>query len=476
MTGLRHTVSPVTTVTAPSACSRDHAGEPRIRTRPPDRLVVHGAAVEFRELCRRAVPPETRYLVLDLDRTVHLGRNMGELLGWEVGAYHAYGPEHLARAEPRRAPGRFFLDWSRPLAALRYLLLGVTMWALPGLFYLFSWKIPGRFRWGRRWSFRAFGVDPVARVQQVPQTTLMRHLAGVPADVLRTLAQRVWDRHAPDQVIERQDLEWLRQRCPGLRIVIASASPQPTVEVAAAALGADDVLYSTLERINSSRAKIERLRARYPDLADPATVSVGITDTGYGEDHCWTGHLTRVIDVNSSTPFPPLVPASSPLREVHSAAVLTRRERARRAQGEEGWLDPRRLPRDDRDRAFEAPDLARGLGSLAERVERLTAAIEEREAQLAAARAGVVARAEVLARRIERLVRSFDDAAAGERRAALARLRRELRRSWTLQRELARIERPVSALACAVAGLLADARAALGGTDARRQPVGPRPA
>jgi hypothetical protein len=52
-------------------------GAPRIRA--VEHLVLHREPISFRELCQRAVPEETRYLILDLDRTVHLGRNMGEL-------------------------------------------------------------------------------------------------------------------------------------------------------------------------------------------------------------------------------------------------------------------------------------------------------------------------------------------------------------------------------------------------------------
>src|SRR5512134_3466604 len=106
------------------------------RTRAAERLVIHGEPVDFRELCLRTVPANAKYLVLDLDRTLHLARNMGELLGWEVVAWHAYGAEHLAAAEARRSGGRFFVDWRKPLAALRYLLLGARLWAYPGLFYL----------------------------------------------------------------------------------------------------------------------------------------------------------------------------------------------------------------------------------------------------------------------------------------------------------------------------------------------------
>jgi hypothetical protein len=468
------------------------------RTRPVERLVIHGEPVDFRELCRRAVPSSTRYLVLDLDRTLHLGRNMGELLGWEVGARHAYGAAGLAAAEPRRRPGRFFLDARRPLALLRYLLIGLRMWALPGLFYLLFCKVPERVGLLRRFIFRRFGSEPVAAVQRVPQTALLHHLAALPAAELRLLARRVWDRHAADLVIEREDVAWLRERCPGIRIVIASASPEPSVAVAAEALGLDDVVCSTVEehegwfsapfrpplsllrrapprrlsgpaktRINSSRAKIENLWARHPALADPATLSVGISDTGYGEDHCWLDHFTRVVDVNSSAPFPPFVSAGSPLREVHSAAVLTRAERARRAAGDARHLDARRPLRDRRDREFTAAELAARLAPLAAEVERLARSMEERETDLAPARARLRAGLEAFSGRIEALVAAFNAAAARERRAALAPLRDALRGEGTLRRELTRLERPLAELSCALSGLLAAARGALAGPEPR---------
>ncbi|HET7752511.1 MAG TPA: haloacid dehalogenase-like hydrolase [Anaeromyxobacteraceae bacterium] len=460
--------------------------------RVADRLVIHGEPIDFRTLCLRTVPTNAKYLVLDLDRTVHLARNMGELLGWEVGAWHSYGPEHLAAAEPRRPQGRFFIDWRHPLAALRYLFVGARLWAYPGLFYLLFGKLPGRFAAGRRWTFRRFGSDPVSAVQLVPQTALLHQLAAIPAAELRQLAQRVWDRHAGDQVIERSDLEWLRARCPGIRIVIATASPQPIVEAAAEALGADDVIFSTVEQhegwfsspfllhpalsrrpprrlsgprdthINSSRAKVDALLARYPDLADPATVSVGMTDTGYGEDHCWLGHFTRVVDVNSSSPFPPFVSASSPLQEIHSAAVLTRTERARRAEGEPTWTDPRRPARDPRDRVFTAIELSERLAEVAERVEQLARRREERAAKLAEARERLAQGFEPLMSRIDAVVRAFNEAAAEQRPALLAELRRELRANHTLRRELARLERPVAEITCAMTTLFAAARAALG--------------
>lgn len=456
-----------------------------------DRLTIHGGALDFRELCRRAVPEATRYLVLDLDRTLHLARNMGELLGWELCAYHAYGLERLAEVEARRPATRFFLDAARPWCLLRYLFIGARMWAYPGLFYLFCGKIPSRLELTRRWSFRAFGPEPVAAVQRVPQLALMHQMAAVPADDLRLLARRVWDRFGRDQVIEREDLAWLRARCPGIRVVIASASPQPTLEVAAEALGVDDVVYSTLEerdgffsspfqvhrlflqprprriggpshtRINSNRAKIETLFARYPELADPRVVSVGMTDTGYGEDHCWARHFTRVVDVNSSAPFPPFVDAASPLQEIHSASLLTRSERERRAGGDPDYLDPRRPPAMGRGGSFRAEDIATALGERAAQVEALSAEMERRASGTVDDRRALQAQADELKARIEVTVRSYNDGSGRERCAALAELRRELREKGALRRRLVRLERPVSEIACALSAALAASRAAL---------------
>jgi hypothetical protein len=462
-----------------------------------DRLAIHGRPISFRELCQRAVPQETRYLILDLDRTVHLGRNMGELLGWELCAWHGYGLDRLVEAEARRAPGRFFFDWSRPASVLRYLAITTRMWGAPGLFYLFCGKLPAYLEITRRLSFRIFGPEPVAAVQRVPQTVLMHHMAAVPTSTLRMLAQRVWDRYAGDQVIEREDLQGLRSRCPGIRIVIASASPKPSLEVAAEALGVDDVIYSAVEehagylsspyqlnrlfllgepkwisgprqvRINSGRAKIATLLARYPELADPRVVSVGISDTGYGEDHCWAEHFTRVIDVNSSTPFPPILLAGSPLQEIHSAAVLTRSERARRAAGEPTYLDPRRSQRGSPEHVFSRVELEERLGPVIGEVEWLTGRFEDRKSDLAGARQLVLEEAKEVEGRIDAIATAFNDASGQERRALVKELRRELRNERRSRRRLARLERPLSEIALRLSRLLATSRLELAPGDAK---------
>ncbi|MGC4001306.1 MAG: HAD family hydrolase [Anaeromyxobacter sp.] len=290
------------------------------RTRVVEAFSIARQPVSFRELCRRAVPEDTRLLVLDLDRTLHLGRNMGELLGWELSAYQGYGPSYLEALEPRRPPGRLYLDRRRPLGALRYLWIACVLWMPPGLFYLLWCKIAAHLDLLRRRSFLRYGPEPVAAVQRVPQFVLFRQMATLPPALVRELATRVWARYRPDLVIEREDLDWLRARCPGVRVVLSSASPQLVAEVAGEALGIEDVIGSSLHRINGGRTKLATLRALYPQLLGaPGVTTVGMSDTGYGEDHCWTEAFTTLVDVNSSSGFPPIVAAASPLRAIHSA-------------------------------------------------------------------------------------------------------------------------------------------------------------
>ena len=309
-----------------------------------DRFVLHGDPISFRALCERVLPPTTRYLVLDLDRTVHLGRNLGELLGWELGAYEAYGKETLERMEVRRRRTRWAIDLEHPKQLARYLINATTRWAYPGTYYLLWGKAASRIDWLRRRAFRQFAGEPVRAAQLVPQTTLLEHLESASDDVLRMLAARVWNRHQADQVIRREDIEWVRSRCPHIEVILTSASPRAMVEYAGEALGVDHTHYSTLQRINSGEAKIERLREVLPDFGRSGVEVMGMSDTGYGEDHCWAQHFTHVVDINSTDPFPAIVSAESPLREVHSATVLTQGEIRRRDAGDRHYLDPDRSP------------------------------------------------------------------------------------------------------------------------------------
>lgn len=343
-----------------------------------DRLVHHGEVESFRELCSRVLTPRTRYLVLDLDRTIHLGRDLGEDLGWELCAYQGYGSEHFGRLKSRQQSGKFLLDWDHPRKTARYLARSLRIWAYPGLYYGVWGKAAARLDWLRRRGFRRFVADPVRAAQRVPQVTLLRHLETTSEEVLRQLAQRIWQRYEPDQVIDREDLAWIRTEWPRIEVVLSSASPKPTVEVAGEALGVDHIHYSTLDHINSGEAKIQRLRQLCSGLGDPEVEVVGISDTSRGEDHCWAQHFTRVVDVNSPTPFPAIVASDSPLLEVHSATLLTKHERQQRAMGLASYLDARRekLAPAPSQRKLELTrdDLERRLGWLLERVNALASA------------------------------------------------------------------------------------------------------
>jgi hypothetical protein len=99
---------------------------------------------------------------------------------------------------------------------------------------------------------------------------------------------------------------------------------------------------------------------------------------------------------------------------------------------------------------------------MAERVEQLARRREERAEMLAEAREGIARSLEPLMTRIDAVVRRFNEAAAEQRPALLAELRRELRANRMLRRELVRLERPVAEITYAMTALFASARAALG--------------
>ena len=341
-----------------------------------DRLVHHGEVASFRELCARVLTDETRYLVLDLDRTTHLGRDLGQDLGWELCAYHGYGREHFERIEGRQHSGKFLLDWEHPRKTARYIARGLKIWAYPGAYYGVWGKAAARLDWLRRRGFRHFVGDPVRAAQRVPQLTLLRHLQTTSEEVLRELARHVWHRHEPDQVIDREDLAWVRAQWPQIEVVLSSASPKATVEIAGEALGVDHVHYSTLDHINSGEAKIQRLRELCDGVGNPDVEIVGISDTSRGEDHCWAQHFTRVVDINSPTPFPAIVSSDSPLLEVHSATLLSKHERERRAAGHSGYLDARRekLTLSPTKLELTREELERRLGWLLKRVNALASA------------------------------------------------------------------------------------------------------
>ncbi len=454
------------------------------------RQVVHASPLGFRELCAAAIPSSTRFIVLDLDRTLHLARHMGERFGWELGAYRSYGPSYVDElAELRRRGGM----WAR-LSASRHVVEGARVWAYPGAYYLLWGKLAARHPSTQRLRYQRFGESPYTAIQALPTIALMHELAGMGLGNAGRLADRVLDRFSGQQIFDASDIDWLRQRYPGVRIILSSASPRPTVEAAARRLGIADwecaeievhrgrysapfqlsPLYSrrTLPdritpprhyRVNAGRAKVDRLLERYPALAAPGAEVVGITDTWHGEDHSWADVFTRVIDVNSRAPFSPLVNADSPLQAIHSAHVLTFAERERRASGDATYVDPRRRKYLPSWCGGELrPSLANyAVHAIAGEVEHLAA---HRRALVDAGRhdwARLEARIDDAYAAIEAAVDDYNLAPHPLRGRRLAAVNRPVRAHQQLLRQLLRAQRAASEIALAIDERRAAARAAV---------------
>ncbi len=455
-----------------------------------DSITIYGQPIDFRSLCEKVVSPSTRYLVLDLDRTVHFGRNVGELLGWELIAHQAYGGGFWQETQSRRGTARFLFDWHRPWVTARYVLGAARLWAYPGLLYLACVKWGMRSELVQRWIYERFGLDPVEAVQEVPRTALMHQLADIPIATLHELVRAVWKRLACDQVITRADITWLRARCANIKIIISSASPKPVLDVAAEMLGVDDVFFSDVDehdgylnapflvdrlflrfrdprrmappsRVtqNAGETKLASIRARYPDFCDPNVETVGMTDTSYGEDHGWAHVFTKVVDVNSPTPFAPIVAVDSPLREIHSAKVLTQGEIQQRKSGDATYLDPRRKCAGIAERrCFSGADLSRMLDKTLCDIETLAA--ESARLFLVSAKTTKDFELQVAkcTRNIENAVAVYNETTGRARQDALRRLRKALQERARVRREMLRVERPLALLGHTFSSLLTRSR------------------
>jgi hypothetical protein len=341
----------------------------------------------------------------------------------------------------------------------------------------------------RRVRAQLFGEDAYLYVQTLPRLGLLHDLAGMTLDEARELATRVFRRQAPYQVIERSDLEWLRERCPGVKIILSSASPQPMVEAAARELGIDATFYAGTEVVdgrisapyqmspiflhprqphhisppsacqdNSGLTKVERLVETFPDILEAETV--GITDTWHGDDHCWAQHFKRVIDINSLSPFPPLVSVDSPVREIHSAQVLTRGERELREQGEPGYTSPRRKKfASEHACDLDGQQIAQRLGQTARRVDDLADSRVRLEAEISERVGRVASAADKTLSRIEQVVAAYNDAEPSARDRWLEALGKLVRRLNADRRQRARVERPLSELALEYSLALEESRA-----------------
>ena len=363
------------------------------------------------------------------------------------------------------------------------------MGAYPGLFYLFFLKIAWRYRITRRYIFLKFGPHPVKNVQKVPLLALMHQSAGIPMDTLKGVVSKLWKRYRNDQVIFPEDISWLRETHPGIRIIVSSSSPQPSLEVVKDIFGVDDVIFTEVEeysgklsappdisrlymqrkpsrisppsmfRHNASFGKLRILLERYPDMADPGVESVGITDTNYGEDHAWMSLFTRLADINSTDPFLPIKPGASPLREVHSATVLTRREIEIRSGGDSTYLDPRRKHRESATgRVFERAELEQLLSPIMSRVEALKKLYNEKMEALKPRMSDFERFRSQVSEAMEKAVHAYNESIGRVRRKAMIGIRRNLRFRRKLSRRLLRIKRPLIKMQFEIHNLMESSR------------------
>ena len=101
------------------------------------------------------------------------------------------------------------------------------------------------------------------------------------------------------------------------------------------------------------------------------------------------------------------------------------------------------------------------------RVTSIASRFQDGKSGLAGARRLVLEEAKEVEGRIDAIAAAFNEACGQERRTALAELRRELRNERRSRRRLARLERPLSAIACRLGRLLATSRSELARGDAR---------
>jgi hypothetical protein len=302
----------------------------------------------------------------------------------------------------------------------------------------------------------------------------------------------VWERHHDDQVVTREDLAWLRKRCPGLTVILSSASPQPVLEAAARHLDVDHIFYTRVEehngflshpasaygrssgkiprrisplekqQVNSREIKVQELEKRFPDIFKPSTRSVGITDTGYGEDHCWANHFDVVIDINSTDPFPPIVKTTSPCQHIHSAEVLSRKENAALAMGLREFRDKRRpLETSAHAQEYQAENLENLLGQQLNKLNRLSQRFKEREHLLNQQLSSVTKTLEEAQMQLDRIVTEFNCTVGPDKKRVFSAFRRHVRSAQRISSRLTKRLRPLALLNCQISNVLEETRMAL---------------
>ncbi len=327
-----------------------------------DRYTVHGGGAPLVARLADVLPADTEYLVLDLDRTVHLGVTIGERLGWEI----LGDPDGWSDVASRsiELPPIFSIRY--PLRSLAGLGRGMRHWGLAGLLYAATVRLGSSWaRWDRALAVM-LGVDYVGRMQAMARGVLMSSAAGYTREQLRGYAERAWVRWQDRLVIDASVIAGIRERCKRLNaILLSSASTEPTVEHAAAKLGVDGFVSSAVDLYppregeaevfsapvglpawlrggrprffsrpgavihNSGANKVSLLRMHHPEAFAPGVVSVAISDNNYGEDRTWPDHFQHVVALNSRHPFSPFVDKSSPCRSLHVLDAAPAAEEAR---------------------------------------------------------------------------------------------------------------------------------------------------
>jgi len=349
--------------------------------RPPhyrliDRYVVHPGRAPLTGRVADVIPEDADYVVLDLDRTVHLGVTIGERLGWEILGDPACDPDRAPDAE---RPDAFF-SARKPLRSTIGLARGVRHWGLAGLFYAATVRLGDRWSAWDRFLSTSLGSEYVNEVQSVLRSVLMASAADYTREQLDAYADRAWVRYQRRLVVDADVVAAVRRRCPRLKaIILSSASTAPTVGHAARKLGVDGFVSSAVDTYtvaegevfsapvgipawlrprrprffsrpgavvhNSSSNKVNFLRMHYPEVFDADAVSVGISDNNYGEDRAWPDHFDHVIGLNTRHPFSPFVRAASPCKslQVIDAAPTAAADLDERAYGWVGTLQPSEL-------------------------------------------------------------------------------------------------------------------------------------
>ena len=270
-----------------------HTGERGFRL--VDRYTVHEGCAPLVDRVATIVPDDAQYVVLDLDRTVHLGLTIGECLGWEI------------LSDPTASTpvieGDGYLNAGHPFRTLRRLGTGVRNWGLPGLVYAATVRLGDRWEIWHRALVARFGADYVERVQSSLRIALMTSASGFTHAELQNFAERAWQRWQHRLVITREVIAAIRRTCPRLRaVVLSSASTEPTVAQAALALEVDGFVSSGVDVVALTGSSGERarevytgpsgrprwVRMRRPELLSrPGAVEAGGADAGvashYGE-------------------------------------------------------------------------------------------------------------------------------------------------------------------------------------------------